>query len=154
MKEIKEFIIHLIIIILFLIVSLIIWPTDISAKDERDTIVYSFPGYNNISTIKDDDYLKAIPNELKVRNVSNKEDTYKIYYKYSNDSTVDIDSLSISLDDKIYKLSELSSYELDGYKYFLLTDKTISSYSEHLIITRIWTSQLSGKLISTLVISK
>lgn len=153
MKEIRELYFHIIAIIVVVIISIFIWPNnkDVKVVSGNLGVQLSFEGYKEISVLSNEEYNKAIPSNIYIKNISKDKNNYNIYYKYAKDSTLDFNNISISLNDKIYNLKDIESYQDEYNYYFKLDNYSLESYESEIITTRIWTNQSEGVVRSTFV---
>jgi hypothetical protein len=154
----KDIIKHIFTIIIIVIISFIVWNNNpsqagaqIAASFNNRDIFVTFDGFDLLTNTEDDDYYTLKPANLSLRNTTNKDKEYKLYYTISKTSTVTYDTLKISLDDQVYDLKDMDYIEDDTYMYFMVKHDYLSSYTNINIPVRVWTSSTNGKLTSSFI---
>ena len=156
--EQKQIIKHMLTVVLIVIVSFFVWnnaPSQAGAQiasafDERNILV-TFDGLDYLTNISDEDYELLRPSALSLRNISNKSKDYHLYYVISKNSSVPYDSLKLSIDDKVFSLSDIKPDEDDNCYYFEIMNGSLDAYSDMNYDVRVWTTVSSGTLTSSFV---
>ena len=151
MEEIKTLIQHILFLTVVIIVSLIVWPKDIKVYNSAQGVRYLFAGFDEVEILSNDEYELAKPKEFYLKNVGSNKSDCSLYFKYSKYSTLDYKNIKVSLDNNIYNLNELYSYQDDEYYYFRLNNYSLDSYETDVISARVWTDSSEGYLLSTIV---
>ena len=157
MVDIKKTIMEIIVSVLVVIISIPIW----NRLGENHKLIYTysnisvvldFNGFDLLTNSDENNYKTLKPTNVSIRNVTDNNKNYKLYYTYSKKSTIDYDTLFISLDDKIYSLKDINYIEDSDYYYFLLESNDIDSYTTLNKDSRIWTKADDGSLAGTFII--
>lgn len=154
----NKFILHVVEVLTVLIISFFVWSNNhsdisanIAASYKNRSISTTFDGFKLLTNIDGNNYESIDAEKLYLRNISDTESNYKLYYVYSTTSTVNYKTLKLSLDDKIYDLSDMS-YEVEGeYFLFYLTEGTIDPYTTIEYDARVWTTSFEGSLTSNFI---
>ena len=157
MVDVKKTIMEIIVSLLVIIVTIPIWNklSDNHKYMEAHSnlsVIVDFNGFDLLTNSDEDNYLTIKPTDVSIRNITNDNRNYNLYYTYSKKSTIDYESLYISLDDKIYSLKDMNYIEDSSYYYFLLESNDIDSYTTLNKDSRIWTMADSGSLSGTFIV--
>lgn len=153
MNKIKFLYVHIIVVLLIVIVSYFVcdnYNKKMTFYDSKE-VALSFSGYKELLVLSDEDYLRTYPSDIILKNTSDEVLTTNVYYKYSKKSSINYSDISISFDNKIYKLSDIKPTEDADSLYFYIDKYTLNSYESNTIKTRIWTSSTSGNVTSTFI---
>ena len=143
--------IFVIIVILFLMVPLFKEKKDINPLN-NDGVVLSFDGFKSVDTLDDESYNLAKGELINIKNTTDEDKDYNLYYVVSKNSTANVKNITIVIDDKIYHLNSLSYNEDNNNYYFYIDNNNLNANEEINMITRIYSSDTDGYLTSSFVL--
>lgn len=98
---------------------------------------------NNIAPMEDKKALNQEGTIIKITNGSNYNVSYKFYMKIDKDSTIDPETLKVSINNEIYYLQDKYTKETKNNYYYLLDNNEIQNNSEIYDI-KLWISSETG----------
>lgn len=154
----RDIVRHMIEVFIIVILSFVVWSNfnndenaKIAASYSNRNIAMTFDGFKTITSMSNNDYESLKAEQLYLRNISDKEDSYELYYVYSTTSSVSYKTIKLALDNQLYDLSDMP-YTIEGdYYLFFLKEGAIDPYTTITFDTRIWTTSLNGELTSNFI---
>ena len=156
-KNAKYIIIRMLIVLVLCIASIPIWFNKNNSLSgvmalnlNNDTVTVDIDHFKSLIVI-DDEQAKDIiePIDVKLTNHNNMTESINLVFLVSKTSSIDYHYIRVSLDDKIYNISNMNKYEDADNYYFVLENVIMDASSTITYKARIWVNDSVGKLPNT-----
>lgn len=144
---IKKLIEDTIMVIILLVVTLSCRKMIIDKNRNSEEVLNKIGSYS-VNVVSNNETLYLVSDEyaknkmeydnIQINNNSNTASDYKLYLRLDDNSTLDINSLKVSVNDEEYILNDLYEYEIDGYKYYNIHDSLIDKVDN--VSFKVWIS--------------
>ena len=151
MKKLVEDIVLIFILCVVAVVCRNVVINKVNASDYSaiNQIVYNIDveSNNEMLFLMSDEYARnnMMADNIKISSSSNNTSNYKLYLRLDNDSTLDVSSFKVLVNDKEYNLCDLYDYEVAGYRYYYIYNDEIDKVDN--VSFKLW---LSNSLVDNI----
>ncbi len=103
-----------------------------------DSQIKSYNEYNGNNTIR---------GKYIVKNYSAQEKSYRLLFAISKKSTINIQGLTIEINEFKVNLTDLKNYDDNYFNYYILDKNVISDYEERCYYLRLWQDSNDGETL-------